>query len=157
MGQVRSRKVTLTKKERAILVSFVFLPLERHEKGRRAAEIVRTVPHAFHSLYYPSDRLNTVVRVSNSCRSLVKKGYLQVVGRVSHRFERLVYHHPRGMETTLYASPRYALTESGFSLVLSWNWKHLPLVGKRKKGKSPFSDNIGEITKAFYRVLDSSE
>jgi hypothetical protein len=139
-------------------MSFILLPLAPHEKGRRAAEIVRTSPFAFKKVLYgiSLDRLKMAVKVSNVCRRLMKKGLLEEVDRVWHTYDP----DPFGIAEIIYLSPRYRPTEAGFSLVLSLDWSILPdLRAPRKKkrrrsDKNPYAiDPYGAAMK-FLRVIE---
>jgi hypothetical protein len=144
-------------------MSFLLVPLTRHERGRRAAEIIRTSPWAFFKIAgggYHMDRLRLAIKVSNDCRRLVKLGYLREAGRVEHRFEREVRNHPRGCVTNVYDSPQYVLTESGFCQVLSWDWSKLPDLRTKKRksaaSKNPFAVEPYIAAKSFIGSFDKT-
>jgi hypothetical protein len=141
----------VTRRERAILASFILLPLKAHEKGRRAAEIVRTSPFAFASTSpFTNDRLKLAQSVSICCRRLVKKGLMQEVGRVEHKFELDLRSHPRGKVTRVYGAPQYFPSEAGFCLALSWNWHRMPdLRAKPRKKKSAQARNPYEAESSY--------
>jgi hypothetical protein len=148
----------MIRRDRAILMSFILLPLAPHEKGRRAAEIVRTSYYAFSKLGYSGswDRLKLACRVSNDCRRLVKIGLLEESGRVWHTYDP----DPYGIAEIIYLSPKYRPTEAGFSLALSLDWSRLPdLCAPRKKkrrrsDKNPYAIDPYDAAMTFLGVID---
>lgn len=113
----------MLKRHRMILASFVLMP-PVGRKGRRAAEIIRTSPHAFSrsTRYktYGSDRIVMASVVATDCRTLVKMGLLKEIMRVPHVFFREMRGHPRGGETTKYGSPVFEPTFAGYTQTLSF-------------------------------------
>jgi hypothetical protein len=148
----------MIRRERAILMSFILLPLAPHEKGRRAAEIVRTSHYAFRKLGYSGswDRLKLACRVSNDCRRLVKMGFLEEAGRVWHTYDP----DPYGIAEIVYLSPQYRPTEAGFSLALSMNWSILPDLRapkkkkRRRADKNPYTIEPYDAARAFIRSIE---
>jgi hypothetical protein len=139
-------------------MSFVLMPLARHENGRRAAEIVRTCPAGFMKIALPGewDRLKLAIKASNTCRKMVKSGVLEEVGRVWHTYDP----DPQGNAELVYLSPRYRPTESGIAIALGMPWEQLPDLRtpkkkKRKRAdKNPFVLEAWEAAREFIRLIE---
>ena len=151
--------------DRAILTSFILLPLAGHENGRRAADIIRTAPFAFGkvlSRYGQYDRLKQARIVSNSCIRLVREGLLREVCRRKHIFQ-IPYriYIPGRPESIEYMSPVYNLTEAGFVQALSCaDCRKLPELRikarkkKRRRDRGPYQIDPYDAAREFLRVIE---
>lgn len=153
----------MLRSDRAIIVSFILLPLALHQKGRRAAEIVRASPYAFiKAIGGNSDRLALARIIHNSCVRLVREGLLEEVGRVPYSFRIPYKYYIAGRpEFSHYLSPVYNLTEAGFIQALACaDCTQLPDLRKkerkkrRRKDKNPYQIDVYEVAKVFIKLLE---
>jgi hypothetical protein len=150
--------------DKAILASFILLPLARHENGRRAAEIVRTAPYAFTNLCFTNDRLKLAQIVTNSCMRMAREGLLREVGRRTHEFHiPYKWFIPGRPLTKVYESPVYNLTEAGMMRALSCaDFGKLPELRtktRKKKRKyrntsNPYQNDSFDVSKTFLRMIE---
>lgn len=142
----------LSYREQAILASFVFLPLPSYLRGKRASDIVTTASRVFEDAYHARSKKMWIHNVTNTCKTLVKKGYLLSQGTVTARWTNI---HKLDKEEITYQSPIFALSEMGFAYVLSqMDTSCLPSVSRiQKLQKSKVVDGREELAKLFRAFL----
>jgi predicted amidohydrolase len=162
--RLRSGAIEVLKSDRAIMASFILLPLAKHENGRRAAEIIRTSPFAFDKVlrnYGSFDRLKMARIISNSCIRLTREGLLAEVGRRVHTFQiPYRFYIPGRPESVEYLSPVYNLTEAGAIQALAcMDCRKLPELRaktrkKKRRNRNPYKIDAYEAAREFLRVIE---
>jgi hypothetical protein len=148
----------MTKLERAVLASFILLPLPANQKGRRAGQIFRCTSHSFRRCIrsYP-DPLYLVYVISTCCRKLVKLGLLERVGTVPHTFTVPAKQYRDEPIVRNYESPIYRPTESGFAQALSFcdhtKLAHLRIMGKHRK-QNPYRLALRDVATTFLHSIE---